>query len=145
MRPVHEPPTPFATSIAKYFQNSIREDGLLARAQSGVIYVQGNAGTLQEVFQDAAQNYYRSFEYFSPMVSFDADLQYWQGAPVEGALRRPVKPLLDAVFLSSKDDQTKQDYGRFVTYVQTEEDAVRFIERHEAERAQARNALNFRD
>lgn len=32
----HEPPTPFATHIGKYFQNSIREDGLLAVAKHGM-------------------------------------------------------------------------------------------------------------
>ena len=32
----HEPPTPFATHIAKYFANSVREEGLLAIAKGGV-------------------------------------------------------------------------------------------------------------
>lgn len=71
----HEPTSPFATSIAKYFENSIREDGLLAVATHGVIYVEGRAGTLQEIFQDAAQNYYRTFGAFSPMVFLGSE--YW--------------------------------------------------------------------
>ncbi len=54
----HEPPAPFATRIAKYFANSVREDGLLAIATHGVIFAPGSAGTTQEVFQDAAQNHY---------------------------------------------------------------------------------------
>lgn len=63
----HEPSSPLATHIGKYFQNSIREDGLLAIATHGVVYVEGGAGTLQEIFQDAAQNYYRTFaDRFSP-------------------------------------------------------------------------------
>ena len=33
----HEPSSPFATKIAKYFQNSIREDGLLAIAGQGIV------------------------------------------------------------------------------------------------------------
>ena len=82
----HEPTTPFATHIAKYFQNSIREDGLLALADSGVIYAQGKAGTIQEIFQDAAQNYYKSFGRFSPMVFLDK--AYWTTQyPVETVLR----------------------------------------------------------
>ncbi len=65
-----EPPTPFASHIAKYFQNSIREDGLVAFAKQGVVFAPGSAGTLQEIFQDAAQNKYKSFEFFSPMIFF---------------------------------------------------------------------------
>lgn len=34
----HELPTPFATKIAKYFENSVREEGLLAIAKGGVIF-----------------------------------------------------------------------------------------------------------
>ncbi len=64
----HEPATPFASHIAKYFDNSIREDGLLAIAKGGVIYSPGSAGTMQEVFQDAAQNHYKTFGFASPMI-----------------------------------------------------------------------------
>jgi predicted Rossmann-fold nucleotide-binding protein len=73
----HEPPTPLATEHAKYFDNSIREDGLLALATAGVVFAPGRAGTLQEIFQDAAQNYYESVaDRFSPMVFLDVD-GYW--------------------------------------------------------------------
>ena len=64
----HEPATPFATEIAKFFENSIREDSLLAIATGGVIYTPGSAGTLQEIFQDAAQNHYETSGAPSPMV-----------------------------------------------------------------------------
>ena len=50
----------FATDIAKYFENSLREEGLLALALAGVVFARGNAGTVQEIFQDACQNYYRA-------------------------------------------------------------------------------------
>jgi predicted Rossmann-fold nucleotide-binding protein len=82
----HEPPTPFATHIAKYFQNSIREDGLLAIARQGIICLEGKAGTIQEIFQDAAQNYYQLSGQFSPMVLFGVD--YWTRTyPVVGVLK----------------------------------------------------------
>ena len=71
----HEPATPFASYIAKYFDNSVREDGLLAIAKGGVIYTPGSAGTMQEIFQDAAQNHYETFGFSSPMVFFGED--YW--------------------------------------------------------------------
>ena len=64
----HEPSTPFATHIAKYFVNSVREDTILTIAFGGIIYTPGSAGTLQEIFQDAVQNHYLSLGIASPMV-----------------------------------------------------------------------------
>lgn len=64
----HEPPTIFATHIAKFFNNSIREDTILTEAYGGLIYMPGSAGTLQEIFQEAVQDHYVSFGYASPMV-----------------------------------------------------------------------------
>lgn len=54
----HEPPNVFASHIAKYFANSIREDGLLARSTAGVVVLPGAAGTVQEIFQAATPSYY---------------------------------------------------------------------------------------
>ncbi len=65
----HEAFTPFATDIGKYFQNSLREDGLVTFCSGGVVYTPGAAGTVQEIFQDAAENYYTSVGgRFSPMI-----------------------------------------------------------------------------
>ena len=64
----HEPSTPFATHIAKYFVNSVREDTILTIAFGGIIYTPGSAGTLQEIFQNAVQNHYLSYGLASPMV-----------------------------------------------------------------------------
>lgn len=102
----HEPATPFATHIAKYFDNSIREDGILTIAKGGIIYSPGSAGTLQEIFQDAVQNHYLSFGYASPMVFLDSD--YW-------TTQMPVYPLLEELLskgryknliLSLSDDES---------------------------------------
>lgn len=71
----HEPATPFATHIAKYFDNSTREDSILTISKGGVIYSPGSAGTMQEIFQDAVQNHYLSFGYASPMVFLGTE--YW--------------------------------------------------------------------
>ena len=54
----HEPPNVFAEGIAKYFSNAVREDGLLARSNAGVLVMPGEAGTVQEVFQLATRLYY---------------------------------------------------------------------------------------
>ena len=64
----HEPSNLFATYIAKYFSNSIREDTLLAIALYGIVYAPGSAGTTQEIFMDATQNHYVTFDFVSPMV-----------------------------------------------------------------------------
>ncbi|MBQ9821235.1 MAG: hypothetical protein IJM58_03860 [Muribaculaceae bacterium] len=64
----HEPSTPFATHIAKYFENSLREDHILTLAFGGIIYTPGSAGTLQEIFQEAVQNHYLSYGFASPMI-----------------------------------------------------------------------------
>jgi predicted Rossmann-fold nucleotide-binding protein len=67
---LHEPTTGFATHIAKYFTNSLREDGLLAIACSGVVYTPGGAGTEQEIFADSAQNSLKLERVRSPLVFF---------------------------------------------------------------------------
>ncbi|MCD8266910.1 MAG: hypothetical protein LUC33_07140, partial [Prevotellaceae bacterium] len=89
----HEPATPLATRIAKYFDNSIREDGILTLACGGVIYTPGSAGTLQEIFQDAVQNHYLSYGYASPMVFYSR--QYWLDEV-------PVYPLIQELISKGK-------------------------------------------
>ena len=68
-----EPTAPFATDIAKYFDNSVREDGIVTIAKGGIIYTPGSAGTMQEIFQDAGQNHYESEGYASPMIFMGKD------------------------------------------------------------------------
>ncbi|MFE2228174.1 LOG family protein [Streptomyces kronopolitis] len=67
----HEPPNAFASRIAKYFVNAVREDGLLARSRAGVVFLPGAAGTVQEVFDNATPNYYGSRGEPTPMVLVD--------------------------------------------------------------------------
>ncbi|KAA6215362.1 Rossmann fold nucleotide-binding protein [Streptomyces albofaciens JCM 4342] len=67
----HEPPNAFATHIAKYFVNAVREDGLLARSNAGVVFLPGAAGTVQEIFDNATPNYYGSRGEPTPMVLVD--------------------------------------------------------------------------
>jgi len=69
----HEPSNLFASHIAKYFSNSIREDTLLAVCIHGILFAPGSAGTTQEIFMDAAQNHYKTFDYISPMIFLGKD------------------------------------------------------------------------
>lgn len=73
-----EPTTPLASHIAKYFQNSVREDGTLSICTHGIIFVSGRGGTAQEIFQDGCLNYYAK-EKPAPMIFYDADgFDFWQ-------------------------------------------------------------------
>ncbi|HEY3056415.1 MAG TPA: hypothetical protein VGK31_10850 [Thermoanaerobaculia bacterium] len=90
----HEQPNVFATYLAKYFENSVREEGLLAIASRGVIFAEGSAGTLQEIFQNACQNYYRTYRQARAlMILFGTE--YWN-PPGDGSAGRGKKvyPLL---------------------------------------------------
>ncbi len=64
----HEPPNLFATAIAKYVRNAVREAVLLEICDAGIVFLPGAAGTLQEVFQDACENYYTEETSVAPMV-----------------------------------------------------------------------------
>ncbi len=64
----HEPPNVFAGSIAKFFRNALREDTLLRACTSGIVFLPGAAGTVQEIFQDACENYYAEPGQRTPMV-----------------------------------------------------------------------------
>jgi predicted Rossmann-fold nucleotide-binding protein len=120
----HEPPNVFATHVAKYFENSAREEGLLAVAWAGVIFARGNGGTVQEIFQDANQNYYKIFgKLQSPMVLLES--QYWNPvpgvAPIEKA--KPVYPLLLAL-------AKEKDFENKILLTDSSEEIVAFISRH---------------
>ena len=84
----HEPSNQFATHIAKYFANSVREAGLVTIATRGIVFAPGRAGTVQEIFMDATQNYYGSEGTISPMVLLDS--AYWRQT-------LPVAPLLETL------------------------------------------------
>lgn len=89
----HEPATPFATHIAKFFDNSIREDTILSITRGGLIYTPGSAGTIQEIFQAAVPNHYKTYGYSSLMVFFGT--QFWRN-------ELPVYPLLEHLIKTGK-------------------------------------------
>ena len=86
----HEPPNLFATHIAKYFANAVREAVLLEKCTGGVVFLPGAAGTVQEIFQDGCENYYAAPEAITPMIlvgvrHWTEDLPAW---PLLSALAR---------------------------------------------------------
>lgn len=112
----HEAPTPFATDIAKYFANSIREEGLLAIAKGGIIFSPGSAGTLQEIFQEICQNHYKSFGYASPMIFMNRS--YW-------CYDRPIYNAIEQ--MSLRGDLLNLDLGLY----DSSEEIIDHIERFE--------------
>jgi predicted Rossmann-fold nucleotide-binding protein len=108
----HEPTNLFASHIAKYFANSLREDGMLAIAKHGVVFAPGSAGTIQEVFMDAAQNRYKSYGVQSPMIFLGT--KYWTKS-------KAVYPLVKTL---AKD----REYEKLVTILDEPDEVVRFIE-----------------
>ena len=70
----HEPPNAFATTVAKFFRNALREDVLLTVCRGGIVFLPGAAGTVQEIFADATDNYYGDEPALMVLVGKD----YWQ-------------------------------------------------------------------
>jgi predicted Rossmann-fold nucleotide-binding protein len=72
----HEPSNLFATGIAKYFANALREDTLLHRCRGGIVYLPGQAGTFQGIFQAVTENFYAAdASLVAPMVL--VGVEYW--------------------------------------------------------------------
>jgi predicted Rossmann-fold nucleotide-binding protein len=111
-----EPTSAFSTHIAKYFTNSIREDGLLALARSGVVYTPGGAGTAQEIFTDAAQNTNTLYEVRSPMVFLGRAFHEQEEPELVLAVRRQA---------------ARFGWSHLVTVVDDVEDAVAFVAAHD--------------
>ena len=97
----HEPANLFATALAKYFRNALREAILLQVCSAGIVFLPGAGGTVQEIFQDACENYYADESSVAPMVL--VGVEYWTETlpawPLLTALARgrAMEPLLHLV------------------------------------------------
>jgi predicted Rossmann-fold nucleotide-binding protein len=111
----HEPPNAFATFVAKYFANSVREDGLLTVARGGIVYSPGSAGTIQEIFQDACQNHYNTVGVVSPMIFLGTE--FW-------TRRRPIYPLLAQL-------AEGHEYVRWLRITDSLEEVIQVLEEYD--------------
>ncbi|MGQ3382382.1 LOG family protein [Glutamicibacter sp. TV12E] len=107
----HEPPNLFATHIAKFFSNSIREATLLEQANGGIVVLPGAAGTVQEIFQDACENYYATGARVVPLVLIGQE--YWTKT-------LPAWPLLQALAAQKVMEEK-------IALVDSAEEAVAFL------------------
>ena len=123
----HEPPNLFSSHIAKLFYNSLREDGLVTVAGGGIIFGPGNAGTVQEVFQDLTQNYYRGALSATPMVFLDPP--YWS-RPCDDPLtfppkKNPNKPLMPLI----RQLAAEKDFLSAILLSDDIKEVVKFLDR----------------
>ena len=96
---------------------------LLGLASQGIVFAPGRAGTLQEVFQDAAQNYYAGKDgIFSPMVFFNTDF-FWTKT-------LPIKPLLESLFKLGGSDIEKK-FNENVLFSDDIDTIVKFLKDRE--------------
>ncbi|MFJ6455833.1 LOG family protein [Paenarthrobacter sp. NPDC091669] len=96
----HEPPNLFATHVAKYFANAVREAILLELCTGGIVFLPGAAGTVQEIFQDACENYYGAPETISPMVLVGCE--HWERTLPAWPMLQSLaagKPMEEKIFL----------------------------------------------
>jgi len=111
----HEPPNPFATHVAKYFANSLREEGLITLGRGGIVFAPGNAGTIQEVFQDVTQNRYATVDgTLSPMIFLNRT--FWTA-------EKPVFPLVAHLAAG-------HPYAELLTLCDEVDEVVDFLQRH---------------
>ena len=75
---------------------------MLAVATAGIVFAPGGAGTMQEIFQDAAQNAYRTFGR-SPMAFLDTQ-HYFVETGLYPALQRQAERLGFSDLLSVGDE-----------------------------------------
>lgn len=81
-----EPTNQFATHIAKYFDNSIREGHLIQKSIGGIVFAPGSAGTREEIFIGAEQSHHSAAGFRNVMV-FLGKREYEIYAPVFPILR----------------------------------------------------------
>ena len=115
----HEPSNWFSNHIAKFFSNSLREDGLLEISTYGVVFATGSAGTTQEIFMDATQNHYKTFGHVSPMVFLGRERYVEETG---------LFPMLQKL-------ATGREYAQWLHLTDDPEDVIDFISKFEPESA----------
>jgi predicted Rossmann-fold nucleotide-binding protein len=113
-----EPPNVFATRVAKFFSNGVREDLLVTLPIGGLVYAPGSAGTRQEIFMDATQNYYGTMCYLSAGVFFGAS---WGDTTA---------PSPRAGIFSVVQGLTPQESLDYITLTTDPDGAVAFLKAH---------------
>lgn len=81
----HEPVNLFAARVGKLFSNAVREELILKLARGGIVFAEGRAGTVQEVFQATTMTYYGSVPNSGPFLFLGTE--FWtRTLPVQALL-----------------------------------------------------------
>jgi predicted Rossmann-fold nucleotide-binding protein len=64
----HEPANLFAGQVAKLFGNAVREEQIVTLSRGGIVFAEGRAGTVQEVFQATTLTFYGIVDHSGPFV-----------------------------------------------------------------------------
>jgi predicted Rossmann-fold nucleotide-binding protein len=123
----NEAPNVFATKVAKFFSNGIREDALVTAAVGGLIIAPGSAGTRQEIFMDMTKNVYSSYCYRSPVVFLGRD--YWGPIPTELKDGRIVEREDGGVY--ALVHKLAPDLREWMSVTDTDTDVLAFLKGHE--------------
>jgi hypothetical protein len=92
------------------------------------VYVEGRAGTLQEIFQDATQNFYRVLGDFSPMIFFGTR-QWMETLPIVPVLQKLFKP---------------EDFERYVCVTDEPATILKFLGEHSQAETPAQRMMRRR-
>ena len=111
-----EPTNMFSAYVAKYFDNSIREGGLVQIGRRAIVFAPGSAGTRQEIFMDVEQNHYGTIGQYTPMI-FLGKQQY--------AIDTPVYPLVQLL--------ANGHYKDLLGIADCAEEVLEFIQSHRPE------------
>lgn len=104
----YEPTAIFASHIAEYFSNPIREYNLLNFSYGGVLISPGSAGTMAEVFINHANQHYKTLGYNAPFVFQN---KYWW------TTKNPIFPVISQI-------ANTQNYKSRLFLVETPEEVV---------------------
>jgi predicted Rossmann-fold nucleotide-binding protein len=124
----NEPTNVFATTVAKFFSNGIREDLLVTIAMGGLVMAPGSAGTRQEIFMDMTQNFYASFCYRSPVVFLGVD--YWGAIPTETSKDGKIVEREDDGVYSLVHKLTPPDFRGMLVTTDVDQDVLAFLKAH---------------
>jgi phosphoglycolate phosphatase-like HAD superfamily hydrolase/predicted Rossmann-fold nucleotide-binding protein len=109
----HEGANRFATHVAKFLSNGLRESKMTSVGVFGAVFCPGGPGTSQEVFTDGAENTYFSFQWLSPMVFFSKKGDEVTTKMLDILKKQTTKDYLDLdMYLQTTDTQ---EIARFLT------------------------------
>jgi predicted Rossmann-fold nucleotide-binding protein len=105
----HEPANLFAARVAKLFSNAVREEQIVTLSRGGIVFAEGRAGTVQEIFQATTLTFYGIAQHSGPFLFLGK--RFWTEDLPVGALLGPLlkaSPLGDLSTLIHVTDDVEE-------------------------------------